>query len=197
MRYCHILEKFRETETVSWILHSRLSTGTHGMFTCLPDIPSSGSKSTVMKSQCITAATWSLVPETVFLLLTELYRPPAHHGKGPSEKPKDIRAYGSMECHCIHFLMTISAAFLSNCLIETAVMYEEWKENISYRGYSHLLTASQFVAKLFTQLLLNRYVFNKHNVNQWVNGDKFQTGRCEMQTLLMWFKNEFSLKFLY
>lgn len=134
--------EFRETETVSWILHSRLSTGTHEMFTCLPDIPSSGSKSTVMKSQCITAATWSLVPETVFLLLTELYRAPAHHGKGPSEKPKDIHSYGPMECHCIHFLMTISA-FLSNCLIETAVMYEEWKENISYRGYHHLVTASE------------------------------------------------------
>lgn len=115
-----------EKQTVSWILHSRLSTGTHRMFTCLPDIPSSGSKSTVMKSQCITSATWSLVPETVFLLLTELYRALAHHCKGPSDKLKDIHSYVSMECHCIHFLMTISA-FLSNSLIETAVMYQEWK----------------------------------------------------------------------
>lgn len=188
MRYCQILEKFKETETLSLILHSHLSPGTHWAFSCLPDNPGPGTKSPVTKSQSITAATWPLVSKTFFLLLTELCRATALCGKGPSDRRKDIHSYMSMRCRQIHFLTTSSASLL-NCLIEVAGIYQEWKQNISSRRRSHLVTASELCHARHwcsTKMCWT----NTWWMNEWMNEDNLQPGRCKC--ILMWFKSELS-----
>lgn len=89
VKYCQILEKFKETETSSLIVHCHLFCATQCVLTCPPDITGPGTTSTIIESQGTTATPRPLVSKTLTSLLgptTERHGPTARSGKGPGDQ---------------------------------------------------------------------------------------------------------------